>query len=48
MQKRNSYLVGKAFKNYLTASILTVAATQVANIVDGAIVGNLMVKKKKL
>lgn len=42
MQKRNSYLIGKAFKNYLTASILTVAATQVANIVDGAIVGNLI------
>lgn len=42
MQRRNSYLVGKAFKNYLTASILTVAATQVANMVDGAIVGNLI------
>lgn len=34
MQKRNSYLIGKAFKNYLTASVLTVAATQVANIAD--------------
>ena len=42
MQKRNSYLIGKAFKNYLTASVMTVAATQVANIVDGAIVGNLI------
>ena len=42
MQKRNSYLIGKAFKNYLTASVLTVAATQVASIVDGAIVGNLI------
>ena len=40
--KRNSYLIGKAFKNYLTASVLTVAATQVANIVDASIVGNLI------
>lgn len=42
MQKRNSFLVGKAFKNYLTASVLTVAATQVANMADAAIVGNLI------
>lgn len=42
MQQRNSYLVGKAFKNYLAASVLTVAATQVANIVDASIVGNLI------
>lgn len=42
MQKRNSFLVGKAFKNYLTASVLTVAATQVANIADASIVGNLI------
>lgn len=42
MQKRNSYLVGKAFKNYLAASVLTVAATQVANIADASIVGNLI------
>lgn len=42
MQQRNSYLIGKAFKNYLTASVLTVAATQVANIVDASIVGNLI------
>jgi len=42
MQQRNSFLVGKAFKNYLTASILTVAATQVTNIVDASIVGNLI------
>lgn len=40
--KRNSYLIGKAFKNYLTASVLTVAATQVANIADASIVGNLI------
>lgn len=42
MQKRNSYLIGKAFKNYLAASVLTVAATQVANIADASIVGNLI------
>lgn len=42
MKKRNSYLVNKAFKNYLGASVLTVAATQVANIVDASIVGNLI------
>ncbi len=42
MQQRNSYLIGKAFKNYLVASVLTVAATQVANIVDASIVGNLI------
>lgn len=42
MQQRNSYLVGKAFKNYLAASVLTVAASQVANIVDASIVGNLI------
>ncbi len=42
MQLRNSYLVGKAFRNYLGASILAVAATQVAGIVDAAIVGNLI------
>lgn len=40
--KRNSYLIGEAFKNYLTASILTVAATQIANIADASIVGNLI------
>lgn len=40
--KRNSYLIGKAFKNYLTASVLTVAATQVAGIADASIVGNLI------
>ncbi len=42
MQRRNSYLVGKAFKSYIVASVLTVASTQVANIVDAAIVGNLI------
>lgn len=42
MQQRNSYLIGKAFRNYLGASVLSVAATQVANIVDASIVGNLI------
>lgn len=42
MQRRNSYLVGKAFRNYLGASVLAVAATQVANFVDAAIVGHLI------
>ncbi len=42
MQKRNPYLINKAFRNYLTASVLTVAATQVANIADASIVGNLI------
>lgn len=42
MQRRNSYLVGKAFKSYIVASVLTVASTQVANIVDAAIVGNFI------
>lgn len=42
MQQRKPYLVSKAFWNYLTASVLTVAATQVANIADASIVGNLI------
>ena len=42
MQKRNSYLVGKTFNKYLLASVLTVAATYIANIVDAMIVGNLI------
>ena len=42
MQKRTSNLINKAFNQYLWASILTVAATQIANIVDAAIVGNLI------
>lgn len=40
--RRNSYLIGKAFNNYLMASVLTVAAFQVANIADASIVGNLI------
>ena len=42
MQKRNPYLINKAFRSYLAASVLTVAATQVANIADASIVGNLI------
>lgn len=42
MQKRNAYLISKAFKNYLGASVMTVAATQVANMADASIVGNLI------
>lgn len=39
---RQSYLIGKAFNQYLWASVLTVATTQVANIIDATIVGNLI------
>ncbi|MCQ2173621.1 MAG: ATP-binding protein [Bacteroidales bacterium] len=42
MPGRKPYLVNKAFNQYLLASILTVAATQVANIVDAVIVGHLV------
>ncbi len=40
--ERKGFLINKAFRKYLWASILTVAATQVANIVDGALVGNII------
>lgn len=40
--QRNSFLVNKAFNKYLLASVLTVAASQVANIADATIVGNLV------
>ncbi len=42
MQERKPYLIGKAFNQFLWASVLTVAATQVANIVDATIVGHLI------
>ena len=42
MPERKPYLISKAFKQYLWASILTVAATQIANIVDAIIVGHLV------
>lgn len=45
MTERKPFLVNKAFNQYLLASILTVAATQVANIVDAIIVGNLIGKE---
>ena len=40
--KRSPYLVGKVFRKYLAASVLTVAASQVASIIDASIVGNLL------
>ena len=42
MQERRPTLVNKAFRQYLWASVLTVAATQIANIIDATIVGNLI------
>ena len=40
--KRNSYLVSKAMKNFLLASILTMAVQQINTTVDGIIVSNLV------
>ena len=40
--KRKANLINKAFNQYLWASVLAVAATQIANIVDAIIVGNLI------
>lgn len=42
MQARKPNLVNKAFRQYLWASVLSVAATQIASIVDATIVGNLV------
>lgn len=42
MTERKPFLINKAFNQYLPASILTVAATQIANIFDAIIVGNLI------
>lgn len=42
MQERRPTLVNKAFRQYLWASVLTVAATQIANIIDATIVGNMV------
>ncbi len=39
---RKPVLVGKAFKMYLLASVLTVAASQIAVIIDATIVGNML------
>lgn len=36
--KRNSYLVNKAFKSFLFASVMTVAASQMGGVVDGLMV----------
>ena len=35
-------MVGRAFRAYLAATVLTVAATQVASLVDAALVGSLI------
>ena len=40
--KRNSYLISKAMRNFLIASILTMAVQQLNIIVDGIIVSNLV------
>lgn len=40
--RRNSYLIGKAFRSFLMASVLSVAAEQVAVLVDAAVVGRLV------
>lgn len=40
--ERKANLIKKAFNQYLWASVLAVAATQIANIVDAIIVGNLI------
>ncbi|MCQ2067234.1 MAG: polysaccharide biosynthesis C-terminal domain-containing protein [Bacteroidaceae bacterium] len=42
MTERRPNLINKAFNQYLWASILTVAATQIANIVDAIIVGHMV------
>ncbi len=39
---RKPVLVGKAFRLYLLASVLTVAASQIAAIIDATIVGNML------
>lgn len=40
--ERKGFLINKAFKKYLWASILTVAASQIANIIDASLVGNII------
>lgn len=42
MEKRNSYLISKAFNGFLVASLLTVAATQVGATVDGMMLSCLI------
>ena len=36
--KRDSYLVGKAFRSFLFASVMTVAASQMGAFIDGLMV----------
>jgi len=40
--KRKVFLINRAFNKYLWASILGVAASQIANIVDASLVGNII------
>lgn len=42
MEKRNPYLINKAFNSFLVASLLTVAATQVGATVDGMMLSYLI------
>lgn len=42
MEKRKSYLINKAFNGFLIASLLTVAATQLAATVDGMMLSYLV------
>jgi len=40
--KRKNFLINKAFNKYLWASVLGVAASQIANIIDASLVGNII------
>lgn len=42
VNRRNSYIIGKALKNFLLASVLTMAVQQLNVTVDGIIVGNFV------
>ena len=41
-QRRSSYLVGKAFRGFLLASVLTATASQVGNLVDGLMLSHFI------
>lgn len=40
--ERSSYLVGKAFRGFLLASVLTAAASQVGNLIDGLMLSHFI------
>lgn len=40
--RRSSYLVGKAFRSFLLASVLTAAASQVGNLIDGLMLSHFI------